>query len=53
MSSQIQSNFVPDQLHQNLLDYINLEHNSYHSLINSYPALDQIIEAVESNELED
>jgi hypothetical protein len=40
---------------KNLLDYVNLElkDNSYHSLVKSYPALGQIIEAIETNGLED
>ncbi|PKY40787.1 hypothetical protein RhiirA4_454229 [Rhizophagus irregularis] len=38
-----------------LLNYITLElkDNSYHSLIKSYPALGQILEAVEANRLKD
>ncbi|CAB4409102.1 unnamed protein product [Rhizophagus irregularis] len=40
---------------KSLVDYITLElkDNSYHSLIKSYPALGQILEAVEANGLED
>ncbi|CAI2190724.1 6412_t:CDS:2, partial [Funneliformis geosporum] len=40
---------------KNLLNYISLElkNNSYHLLVKSYPALGQIIEAVEANGLKD
>jgi hypothetical protein len=40
---------------KSLLDYLNteLEDKSYHLLIKSYPALGQILEAVEANGLED
>ena len=40
---------------KSLLNYIILElkDDSYHSLIKSYPALDQILETIEINELKD
>ncbi len=40
---------------KNLLNYVilKLKDDFYHSLIKSYPALDQILETIEINELKD